>query len=492
MDSDQRLQIMSALASVSGGQLRLFFVSVGLGDAFDAPGPGWGKAQKVASAIAAAERHERGDDVLLRAAKHFSIPVRLDAASPDTRTDTRRASGRARSDERQKLAVFISVSERQKEALARPFGALLAPNVEGFVVSDLPLIDGAYSPDEKVDAYLARADAVVVFATADIAAEDNIFIRLNIADEIARARSKEHLRGRICVLKEPGVKLPSNTNPAYARLDPGRPQAAFVSALEQLRAWGFEVVVPEASDIPDVPAASAARADKPNVASPLPNELEREALERALARVPDVSHTSAEPSTALVIVAAPRRSLLRPSELEDPTLARWLEQEAVYGDIPILNRDEITNAEMRGNSLVIHQQRGWLALDAEGTLVVLRPLQRDAGGRFVLGGVIEEDVVADLQGDLAFADRVLARIDPAGGATHVVPVAALIAAGHSGWRTRAEQAANPTTMTMDINGGNQIVGRLSPPARPRPALHDDASGLASDLMLLLRRQARRR
>ena len=39
-------------------------------------------------------------------------------------------------------AVFLSVSERQKETLARPFRDLLYPTVEGYIMSDLPLTGG--------------------------------------------------------------------------------------------------------------------------------------------------------------------------------------------------------------------------------------------------------------------------------------------------------------------------------------------------------------
>lgn len=132
--------------------------------------------------------------------------------------------------------VFLSVAEGRKISLARPFRDLLRPSVEGYIVSDLPLIGETNTPEEKVDAYLERSQAVIVFATSDLDA--GRFTRPNIADEIARARSKPHLRNRICVLKQSGVTLASNTNPAYNQLDPDDPEPAFAAALEQLKAWG--------------------------------------------------------------------------------------------------------------------------------------------------------------------------------------------------------------------------------------------------------------
>ncbi len=71
--------------------------------------------------------------------------------------------------------VFISCSELQEDALARPFQALLASNgLRGVIVSDDPRPGSAWTPEEKVDAYLERSQAVVVFATADIAAHDDV------------------------------------------------------------------------------------------------------------------------------------------------------------------------------------------------------------------------------------------------------------------------------------------------------------------------------
>jgi pimeloyl-ACP methyl ester carboxylesterase len=144
--------------------------------------------------------------------------------------DHRRTTGR----------VFISCSERQKQALGRPFKTLLQRNgLRGFIVSDEPRPEGVWTPEEKVDAYLDLADAVVVFATADLEAGEDRYTRPNIGDEIGRARSKPHLRNRICVLKEHGVTLPSNINPAYESLEPEQPGEGFQRALAQLREWGL-------------------------------------------------------------------------------------------------------------------------------------------------------------------------------------------------------------------------------------------------------------
>ena len=88
--------------------------------------------------------------------------------------------------------VFISCSARQKEALGRPVKALLAENGLRFIVSDEPRPEGAWTPEEKVDAYLALSDAVVVFATGDL--ED---ARIGTPGRTSATRSGEPARSRV-------------------------------------------------------------------------------------------------------------------------------------------------------------------------------------------------------------------------------------------------------------------------------------------------------
>jgi hypothetical protein len=390
----------------------------------------------------------------------------------------------------ERSGVFLSVAEGQKVSLARPFRDLLRPAVEGYIVSDLPHPGETYTPEEKVNAYLERSQAVVVFATADLDTGADQYTRPNIADEIARARSKPHLQYRICVLKQSGVTLASNTNPVYTRLDPTDPEPAFAAALEQLKAWGFDVEVPEAGDDPAVAAGRGSGTSKaPAPSAPSPESLTG-SLERALSLVPRSQHGGAEAALVLIAVPAPREALLRPSELEDSALAGWLEREALYGEPPVLERGEGTKTGVSGGHLVARQSRASVAIDEEGAVVVVRPLTRGADRSVILRGIIEEEVLADLEADLAFVDRVLAHIDPEGRTSHVIPVVALVGAGYTAWRTRAEQAASPKSMTMNMSSGDQIVTHLSSPAQPRSALGDGRSNLAMDLMVLLRRAAR--
>lgn len=73
MSPAERLKLMSLLAKVPGGELRLFFTSYGLGAAYAAPSKGYGRPERVSAAFAAADRRGDTDEVLKAAAQHFGL-----------------------------------------------------------------------------------------------------------------------------------------------------------------------------------------------------------------------------------------------------------------------------------------------------------------------------------------------------------------------------------------------------------------------------------
>lgn len=395
--------------------------------------------------------------------------------------------------ELQARGVFISCSEHQKAHLALPFQALLAESgVRGFVVSEEPRPAGTWTPEEKVDAYLQASDAVVVFATADIEAGVDRYTRPNIADEIARARSTRHLRDRICVLKESQVTLPSNINPAYESLETRNPQEGFRRAIVQLREWGFPLTAPpESAAFEPTETSDPSRALAGDPARDLAPADDQALLARAKALVPGREHVAGEMSLAMIFVAAPQQSVLRPSELESASLATRVTQDLLFGSAALLNHTEGTSSSMSGNSLVIRQARSWIALDAQGTVVVLRPILREPSRRVGLPAVIDEDIRNDIEEVIRFVCRLLNSLDPAGRLTHVAPVVALVGVNYGAWRTRAEQEASPNSATMNISLASTPIAWLSPAARARAILERDAPAIAEDLTVLLRRDATR-
>ena len=156
-----------------------------------------------------------------------------------------------------RTAIFISCSERYKDRVAYRFRDLIeAIGLRAVIVSDLPKPAGAWDPEDKVNSYLDRSEGVLVLATPDDLAGGIWRPRPNIVDEITRARSRDSLRGRMCVLREPSVELPSNINPAYDGLDLDDLAPALTLFVRQLVEWGLvpRFVDPTSIPMPSVPS----------------------------------------------------------------------------------------------------------------------------------------------------------------------------------------------------------------------------------------------
>lgn len=162
---------------------------------------------------------------------------------------------------RGQVAVFLSCSEKFKQAVAWPVrDALAERGMRGIIVSDEPpLPGGGQDPDAQVESYLNASSAFVALCTEDYGLSDGTtFPRANIIDEIQRASGRPHLRDRSQVLKSPAVLLPSSISPTYDRLDVTRPAGAVQVILRQLAEWG---VVPRPPGPPSPPGVTVAGAD---------------------------------------------------------------------------------------------------------------------------------------------------------------------------------------------------------------------------------------
>ena len=144
--------------------------------------------------------------------------------------------------------LFLSCSERFKDQVAIPIrDALRTRGIFAVIVSEEPMLPRTGGdPDSKVESYLNAADALVALCTPDDRlADGTVQCRQNIIDEIQRARGKPHLRDRIHVLKEQSVRLPSNINPTYERLDIDNAGLVVDNIIRQLAAWGVLAREPE-------------------------------------------------------------------------------------------------------------------------------------------------------------------------------------------------------------------------------------------------------
>lgn len=220
---------------------------------------------------------------------------------------------------------------------------------------------------------------------------------------------------------------------------------------------------------------------------------EAEIHARAVEMLPD-SRSSYLGNVAQLYVAVaggPHQQVLRPVDLESSGLINEIQQEAFFGAYPVLDRNASTSTGIRGNTLVLAQDRGSLALDQAGSVLIGQPVaRRQEWGNTGLPVLIEEDIVEALQNAVRFSGWVLDHIDPVRRLTDVVPVVRITGTSYMAWRTRAEHAANPNVATMGMNDDEQTL-TLTPTRRHRQALTHDAQRMSEDLVALLRRQIRR-
>ena len=215
-----------------------------------------------------------------------------------------------------------------------------------------------------------------------------------------------------------------------------------------------------------------------------------ELLRRATELIPEREAFS-EPRIVVTVAAGPTQPVLRPAEVEDPAFGQALLQQALFGPLPLFDAKRGSTTELTGHALVcrqIAQSRGaaWLSVSEQGDLVFSLPL---SGARGALPVILEEDVAARLHSAIAYAAWVYDRIDSTHRLTHVALAATIGGADYFGWRTHAEHAAQPNTLSAPGRRPEaRSVIHLSPGHRVRAALTHDAVRLQDDLLVLLRRQ----
>ncbi|TMD05944.1 MAG: DUF4062 domain-containing protein [Chloroflexi bacterium] len=215
---------------------------------------------------------------------------------------------------------------------------------------------------------------------------------------------------------------------------------------------------------------------------------EGEMLGRAEALIPKSAPAGAA-TLCVVVATGPRQQILRPTELEEPELARRIMQEAMFGARGFLGTEQ-TKAAMKGSTLIITQPQASILVDELGTVQIVRPAHAEDQRSYGLPVLIEEDVRDAVEKGLAFAGWLLDTIDPLGRISDVVPVAAVVGGGHLGWRTRAEHQKSPNTVAIRPFSSAYVLVHLSPARRHRGALTAQTKAIAEDLTVLLRRDLR--
>lgn len=229
-------------------------------------------------------------------------------------------------------------------------------------------------------------------------------------------------------------------------------------------------------------------------------EVHRHALSGANQPIPDddlldlarnhiqggVSHWH-EPQLALSLAAAPRQEILRPSELEDGNLAQWIQQQALFGSDRLFVPEVGTETSHRGNWLILTQGVSTIEIEATGSIVVRQPALSRGSDHFTLPVLIEEDIEERLGTALQFSSKLLDHSDPVRRLAQVALVAEITDATHQAWRTRAEHMQSPNSISVGMHQG-PATAHLTPAVRGRSEVGLQASTLARDLMVLLRRE----
>lgn len=269
-------------------------------------------------------------------------------------------------------------------------------------------------------------------------------------------------------------------------IDPEPAQAAFIREVQGWERGHFTATFRGAADLRDKVIRALHDYALATESGPLD---EAELLDRAQRLVPSSRNFSGT-ELGVSITGGPRRAVLRPAELEDPGLHRFLMAEALTGEDAVLSPTRGTDVSVSGNSVRLVQEQGTAAvvLDEEGSLLIVQPAIERGAWRTGIASIIEEDIQETLTRILRFSGRVLDHVDAAQRLSHIAIVVAMRGAGHMPWRTRAEQQGSPNAATMSMRASEHVAITLSPPVRRRAALLHDTQRLGEDFTVRLRRE----
>jgi hypothetical protein len=270
-------------------------------------------------------------------------------------------------------------------------------------------------------------------------------------------------------------------------IDPEPRQAAFINEVQSWEQGHFTAEFRDANDLRDKVIRAMHDFVLANESAPLDED---ELTRRAESLVPQ-SRMASGADLIVVIAGGPQRTVIRPAELEDPLLQRFLMAEALTGNDAVLTPALGTDMRVNGDTLQLVQDHGEssVALDEGGNLVVVQPaVERDEWRTGGITSIIQEHVHERIVRALQFSARVLDHVDPTQRISHVAVVTALRGGGHMPWRTGEEQQRSPNAATMNMRASEMVVVSLSPPVRRRAALAHDTQRLAEDFIARLRRE----
>ena len=213
---------------------------------------------------------------------------------------------------------------------------------------------------------------------------------------------------------------------------------------------------------------------------------DQDLVARAIAVLPSErrSYSSNGATLALSVSGGPTQSIIRPIELEKPSLADALHQKALFGERRLFDLSKGVERVISGDTLTISQDRlAQVSLNENGTALVTNPIRRT--GRMSME-LIYESIQEQIADAIEYCSWLFDFIDPTQRLTHIAVAVTLLGADHMAWRTLRESEANPNSISMGSSGQYSPVSLH----RPRAALRLDATHIVEDLVVPLRRQSR--
>lgn len=268
--------------------------------------------------------------------------------------------------------------------------------------------------------------------------------------------------------------------------EPDTHQAAF---MKEARQWVGGLFSPPFADAEDLRSMVTRALHEWQLSRAAGTVDPTELRDRALAPLAD-QHDRRQhntPTISLSLVGGPAQAVLRPSQIEGPSLGHEIRKAALFGDAAILDPDAGSKISIESGRLILRQERRLVSIDADGGIVVRLSIE-DNSGRSLLGAIIEEVVVERLASALRFGAWMLDHVDPTARLSQIALAARIEASGYMAWRTQREHEASPHSMTLSNIGQDETPPvHLTPAHRPRAALRFEANHLVEDLVTLLRR-----
>jgi len=211
---------------------------------------------------------------------------------------------------------------------------------------------------------------------------------------------------------------------------------------------------------------------------------------RALSKILDRSSASS-PMVHVAVAVAPEAVILQPVELQDAAVRREIQGRALLGANAILDPGSGSTFQLIGDSLdLVQLSSGHVAIDQRGCVWMSADAGHRGGAMGALSVILEEDLVEQIARMLRLADELLDSADRSRRLTHVLPVTVLDR-GYVAIRTRAEHAANPSTMSIPM-APERHVADWPQDVLPRPALCRDAESLAQNVVAQFKQMAQGR